>query len=179
MSEDIKFWPNAHGETSWFKRFLSYLNAHDRLSDLSFMSYEHYPYYDGTCQGPWSNLFKEPEILTHIVQVWRDDGLPDVPMFNPKPMPRAEMRPWMFSERCGWAKHFPLSYRRRKSSYYHTALPYSTPHPACSTVGERITCSQLTITGSSNNARPNFCRANADTGMGRAEGRGTPPLQGR
>ena len=48
VSEDIKFWPDAHGETSWFKRFLSYLKAHGRLSDLSFMSYEHYPYYDGT-----------------------------------------------------------------------------------------------------------------------------------
>ena len=76
VSEDIKFWPNASGKASWFGRFLDYLKAHGRLSDLAFMSFEHYPYYDGTCQGPWSNLFKEPEILTHILQVWRDDGLP-------------------------------------------------------------------------------------------------------
>ncbi len=52
VSEDIQWWPDAHGETSWFRRFLSYLKSHGRLSDLAFMSYEHYPYYDGTCQGP-------------------------------------------------------------------------------------------------------------------------------
>src|SRR3569833_3840874 len=82
VSEDIKFWPNEAGKTSWIGRFLDYLRAHGRISDLAFMSYEHYPYYDGTCQGPWSNLFKEPEILMHTLDVWRDDGLPDnVPMF--------------------------------------------------------------------------------------------------
>ena len=30
VSEDIKFWPNAQGQTSWFKRFLHYLKAHGR-----------------------------------------------------------------------------------------------------------------------------------------------------
>ena len=134
VSEDIKFWPNAAGETSWFKRFLGYLKSHDRLSDLSFMSYEHYPYYDGTCQGPWSNLFKEPEILTHVVQVWRDDGLPDgVPMFNTETnAPGGDAAVDVFG--ALWlGETFPAFLSAGgKASYYHHSLPYSTPHPACS-----------------------------------------------
>ena len=134
VSEDIKFWPNAEGETSWFKRFLAYLKSHGRLSDLSFMSYEHYPYYDGTCQGPWSNLFKEPEILTHIVQVWRDDGLPDsIPMFNTETnAPGGDAAVDVFG--ALWlGETFPAFLTAGgKASYYHHAMPYSTPHPACS-----------------------------------------------
>jgi len=134
VSEDIPFWPNAEGETSWFKRFLGYLKAHGRLGDLAFMSYEHYPYYDGTCEGPWSNLFKEPEILTHIVQVWRDDGLPaGVPMFNTETnAPGGDAAVDVFG--ALWlGETFPAFLTAGgKASYYHHALPYSTPHPACS-----------------------------------------------
>ncbi len=134
VSEDIKFWPNADGETSWLKRFLAYLKAHGRLSDLSFMSFEHYPYYDGTCQGPWSNLLKEPEILTHIVQVWRDDGLPDgVPMFNTETnAPGGDAAVDVFG--ALWlGETFPAFMTAGgKASYYHHAMPYSTPHPDCS-----------------------------------------------
>lgn len=134
VSEDIKFWPDSNGNTSWFKRFLGYLKAHDRLSDLSFMSFEHYPYYDGTCQGPWSNLFKEPELLTHIVQVWRDDGLPpDVPMFNTETnAPGGDAAVDVFG--ALWlGETFPAFLTAGgKASYYHHSLPYSTPHPACS-----------------------------------------------
>ena len=133
VSEDIKFWPDSHGETSWFKRFLSYLKTHNRLSDLSFMSYEHYPYYDGTCQGPWSNLYKEPEILTHIMQVWRDDGLPaNVPMIDSETnAPGADVAVEVFG--ALWVGDtFPAFLTAGgKGSFYHTALPYSTPHPAC------------------------------------------------
>jgi len=133
VSEDIQFWPDPQGRTSWFKRFLDYLKAHDRLSDLSFMSYEHYPYYDGTCQGPWSNLFKEPEILTHIVQVWRDDGLPaNIPMFNTETnAPGGDAAVDVFG--ALWlGETFPAFLTAGgKASYYHHALPYSTPHPAC------------------------------------------------
>jgi len=110
------------------------LKSHDRISDLSFMSYEHYPYYDGTCQGPWSNLFKEPEILTHIVQVWRDDGLPDnVPMFNTETnAPGGDAAVDVFG--ALWlGETFPAFLTAGgKASYYHHSMPYSTPHPACS-----------------------------------------------
>jgi len=134
VSDDIQFWPNAEGKTSWFQRFLGYLKAHGRLADLAFMSYEHYPYYDGTCEGPWSNLFKEPEILTHIVQVWRDDGLPEgIPMFNTETnAPGGDAAVDVFG--ALWlGETFPAFLTAGgKASYYHHALPYSTPHPACS-----------------------------------------------
>lgn len=78
--EDILVWPDAQGRSSWLGRFLDYLRAHDRLGDLSFMSFEHYPY--EPCKIAWSSLYDEPQLISHILQVWRDDGLPaDLPMF--------------------------------------------------------------------------------------------------
>ncbi len=133
VSEDIKFWPMRRAGLHGSRGFSIILKAHDRLSELSFMSYEHYPYYDGTCQGPWSNLFKEPEILTHIVQVWRDDGLPAyVPMFNTETnAPGGDAAVDVFG--ALWlGETFPAFLTAGgKASYYHHALPYSTPHPAC------------------------------------------------
>ncbi|MGH9453895.1 MAG: discoidin domain-containing protein, partial [Terriglobia bacterium] len=80
VNEDIKVWPDAQGRTSWLGRFLNYLKSHDRISDLAFMSFEHYPF--EPCAVTWSDLYREPELVSHILQVWRDDGLPDnIPMF--------------------------------------------------------------------------------------------------
>jgi hypothetical protein len=80
VNEDIQVWPDAQGRTSWLGRFIAYLNVHDRLTDLSFMSFEHYPY--EPCKIQWSDLYDEPGHIGHILQVWRDDGLPpNVPMF--------------------------------------------------------------------------------------------------
>ncbi len=79
VNEDIKVWPDAEGRTSWLGRFLDYLKSHDRISDLAFMSFEHYPF--APCDVTWSSLFEEPELVSRILQVWKDDGLPDnVPM---------------------------------------------------------------------------------------------------
>ena len=79
FSEDIQAWPDAQGNHSWFTRFLNYLKAHQRLADLGFMSFEHYPYQP--CQVTWDSLYDEPRLISHSLQVWRDDGLPkDVPM---------------------------------------------------------------------------------------------------
>ncbi|HLZ40275.1 MAG TPA: discoidin domain-containing protein [Candidatus Sulfotelmatobacter sp.] len=81
VNEDIKVWPDAQGRTSWLGRFLDYLKARDRLSDLAFMSFEHYPY--PPCDIVWADLFREPELISHILDVWRQDGLPaNVPMMN-------------------------------------------------------------------------------------------------
>jgi hypothetical protein len=34
------------------------------------------------CRIPWSMLYDEPELVSHIVQVWHEDGIPaDMPMF--------------------------------------------------------------------------------------------------
>lgn len=80
VNADIQVWPDAQGRTSWLGRFIAYLKVHNRLQDLSFMSFEHYPYQPCTIQ--WSDLYDEPTYISHIMQVWRDDGLPpNVPMF--------------------------------------------------------------------------------------------------
>jgi hypothetical protein len=78
---DVEVWPDATGNVSWLGRFLKYLKAHGRLSDFSFFSFEHYPYQDRQTYS-WADLYPEPEYVHHIVQVWKDDGLPsDIPFF--------------------------------------------------------------------------------------------------
>jgi hypothetical protein len=80
VNEDIEVWPDAEGRTSWLGRFLDYLKARGRMSDLSFMSFEHYPF--PPCDVTWPDLYREPDLVSHILQVWRNDGLPaNVPMF--------------------------------------------------------------------------------------------------
>jgi len=79
VNEDIKVWPDAQGRTSWLGRFLDYLKSHGRIEDLAFMSFEHYPF--EPCEVTWADLYREPELVTHILDVWREDGLPEnVPM---------------------------------------------------------------------------------------------------
>jgi hypothetical protein len=79
VNEDIRVWPDAQGRTSWMGRFVAYLKAHDRLSDLAFVSFEHYPFHP--CTISWSTLYSEPQLMKHILQVWRDDGVPpNVPL---------------------------------------------------------------------------------------------------
>jgi hypothetical protein len=79
VNEDIHVWPDAQGRTSWMGRFLSYLKSRGRLSDLAFVSFEHYPF--EPCTITWKTLYAEPQLIKHILQVWRDDGVPqDVPL---------------------------------------------------------------------------------------------------
>jgi hypothetical protein len=80
VNKDIEVWANAEGKTSWMGRFFDYLRSHNRLSDLSFVSFEHYPF--EPCKLQWSELYEEANLTRHILQVWRDDGLPPgTPMF--------------------------------------------------------------------------------------------------
>ncbi len=79
VNEDIRVWPDAQGRTSWMGRFVAYLKAHDRISDLSFVSFEHYPF--EPCDITWKTLYQEPQLMRHILQVWRADGVPkEVPL---------------------------------------------------------------------------------------------------
>jgi hypothetical protein len=79
VNEDIRLWPDAQGRTSWMGRFVDYLKTHGRLGDLSFVSFEHYPF--EPCDITWKSLYQEPILTKHILQVWRDDGVPkDVPL---------------------------------------------------------------------------------------------------
>lgn len=79
VNDDVPAWPDAQGNTSWFNRFLNYLNSHGHLADLNVMTFEHYPF--DPCNIHWNDLYHEPQLVKHILQVWRDDGLPsNVPM---------------------------------------------------------------------------------------------------
>jgi hypothetical protein len=79
VNEDIRVWPDAQGRTSWMGRFVDYLKAHGRLGDLAFVSFEHYPF--ERCDITWKTLYREPELMKHILQVWREDGVPkEVPL---------------------------------------------------------------------------------------------------
>jgi hypothetical protein len=80
VNKDIEVWPNANGKVSWLGRFLDYMKQHGRVNDLAFFSFEHYPY--DPCKTPWGTLYDEPELMSHIMQVWREDGVPSgLPVF--------------------------------------------------------------------------------------------------
>ena len=82
VDEDITVSPDSRGRISWLGRFLDYLRDHGRLPDLSFMSFEHYPFSDNPSMT-WKDLYDEPRLIRHIMEVWKSDGLPDdVPMFD-------------------------------------------------------------------------------------------------
>jgi hypothetical protein len=73
VNEDIEVWPTSDGRVSWLGRFLDYLKSHGRVADLAFMSFEHYPY---DCRSKWNELYREPQLISHILEVWRNDGVP-------------------------------------------------------------------------------------------------------
>jgi hypothetical protein len=95
------------------------------------MSFEHYPY-DG-CETPWKNLYQEPELITHIMKVWRDDGLPPgMPLLDTETNDHGGEAAvdifgalWLADSFGGF-----LSAGGESTHYYHD-LPYSPPHPAC------------------------------------------------
>jgi hypothetical protein len=80
VNRDIEVWPDASGRVSWLGRFVDYMKQHGRMQDLSFFSFEHYPY--DPCRTPWGVLYDEPDLVSHIMQTWHEDGIPaDMPMF--------------------------------------------------------------------------------------------------
>jgi len=137
VDEDIKTWSDAQGRTSWFGRFLDYLQAHGRIQDLAFMSFEHYPYSGdaaGTnCDTPWKDIYREPELITHIMQVWRDDGLPaGIPLLDAETNAHGGEAAvdifgalWLADSFGGF-----LTAGGQSTHYYHD-LPYSPPHANC------------------------------------------------
>jgi hypothetical protein len=132
VTEDIKVWADAQGKNSWLGRFIDYLKTHNQLSDLAFMSFEHYPY-DG-CETPWKNLYQEPQLLTHIMQVWRDDGLPPrIPLLDTETNAHGGEASVDIFGALWLADTFSafLTAGGQATFYYH-ALSYSPPHPACS-----------------------------------------------
>jgi len=80
VNEDISTWPDEQGRISWLGRFLNYLKQHGQLNELAFFSFEHYPF--DPCKFSWAELYDEPQLVSHIMQVWHNDGIPpDLPIF--------------------------------------------------------------------------------------------------
>jgi hypothetical protein len=79
-NNDIEVWPDSNGKASFTGRFIDYLKSHGKIGELAFFSFEHYPVDPGKVQ--WSNLYDEAYLVQHIMEVWRDDGVPaNVPFF--------------------------------------------------------------------------------------------------
>src|SRR5947209_8285981 len=76
-------------------RFVDYLKTRGRLSDLTFVSFEHYPF--APCGIFWSDLYREPEVVKHILQVWHEDGVP------------AEMPLMITESNVSWALTQPMA----------------------------------------------------------------------
>jgi len=73
---DVDSWADGNGRVSFLGRFVDYLKARDHLPDFRFFSFEHYP-----CQGnpkcrDWNSLYWEPAYVNHVIQAWKDNGLP-------------------------------------------------------------------------------------------------------
>ena len=81
-SGDVDSWPHANGKVSFLGRFVDYLKARGRLKDFAFFSFEHYPCQGNAACRNWNTLYDEPENVNHVVQAWKDNGLPpNVPFF--------------------------------------------------------------------------------------------------
>jgi hypothetical protein len=80
---DVDSWADANGRVSFLGRFVDYLKAHGRLQDFTFFSFEHYPCMDGGRKcADWSSLYWEPAYVNHVIQAWKDNGLPsNIPFF--------------------------------------------------------------------------------------------------
>jgi hypothetical protein len=122
---DVEVWPDAAGKVSWLGRFVDYLKAHGRLGDFTFFSFEHYPYQDRPTYS-WADLYPEPGYVSHIVQVWKDNGLPpNIPFFMTEgnigggAPPRREGR--VVARRL--RRHHDER-RRHGATYYFHYMPY-------------------------------------------------------
>ncbi len=79
---DVEVWPDSMGRVSWLGRFLDYLKAHGKLNDFTFFSFEHYPFQEKENTASWNDLYLEPSLVSHVVQAWKDNGLPpNLPFF--------------------------------------------------------------------------------------------------
>jgi hypothetical protein len=72
---DFLAWPDARGDRSWTRRFIAYLRAHDALGELSFFSFEWYPF-DNGCRPVGPQLARVAGMLAGLLHHQTLDGLP-------------------------------------------------------------------------------------------------------
>ena len=149
VNEDIKAWPDAGGETSWLARFIDYLKSHRRLQDLAFVSFEHYPL--TPCDVNWSDLYREPELTRHILQAWREDGVPqDIPLMNTESNVSWELtEPMQDLFSALWLADSVGSFLTNGGAvYYHSPIQPEPLRPGCrgySTYGNFVADQNLNI----------------------------------
>ena len=151
VNEDIRVWPDANGKTSWLGRFVDYLKSHNRMNDLTFVSFEHYPI--SPCDINWSDLYREPELTRNILRVWREDGVPEnVPLMNTEsnlsweltePMQDVLAALWLADSVGSF-----LQFGGPGAVYYHSPIQPEPLRPGCrgySTYGNFIADEELNI----------------------------------
>lgn len=132
VNEDIRVWPDAQGRTSWMGRFVDYLKTHGHLKDLAFVSFEHYPFEE--CDITWKTLYSEPQLMKHILQVWRDDGVPkDVPLMVTESHLAAQLTGPMSTIFAGlWlADNVGSFFEGGGAAFYHSPIQPQGLQPSC------------------------------------------------
>jgi hypothetical protein len=147
--EDIEVWPDERGRKSWLGRFLDYLQERGRSGDLSFVSFEHYPF--DACDVTWSDLFREPESTERVLQAWRRDGV-TVPLFNTE----SNLAPALSAEMTDtfsalWLADSVGSFLNAGgAAYYHSPIQPEPLRPGCrgwSTYGNFVADEALEVHG--------------------------------
>ena len=149
VNDDIHVWPDAEGRTSWMGRFIDYLKEHGRINDLTFVSFEHYPF--EPCQVSWADLYREADLVRHILQVWRDDGVPEnVPlMITESNLSWALTQPMADTFAALWLADNAGSFLANGgAAFYHSPIQPEPLHPGChgwSTYGNFVANDKLEI----------------------------------
>jgi hypothetical protein len=73
--EGYDTWPIGPERRPWMTRFMDYLRSHKRESDLSFFSFEWYPF-DDCCGDTSLQLAVHPRIFTDVLRSLHAQGLP-------------------------------------------------------------------------------------------------------
>jgi hypothetical protein len=132
VNQDIRLWPDAQGRISWMGRFISYLKMHNRLNDLAFVSFEHYPF--EPCEITWKTLYSERGLMKHILDVWRADGVPkDVPLIVSESHLAAQLTGPMSTMFAGlWlADNVGSFFEAGGSAFYHSPIQPQPVQPSC------------------------------------------------
>lgn len=72
---DWEYWPNAHGDRSWTRRFVDYLQAHRAMRLLGFFSFEWYPF-DDVCGAVAPRLERSSSMLRAVLAEQHREGVP-------------------------------------------------------------------------------------------------------
>ena len=132
VNEDIRLWPDDKGRTSWMGRFVDYLKTRGHLGDLAFVSFEHYPFEQ--CEIAWKSLYKEPGQMKHILDVWREDGVPkNVPLMNTESHLAAQLTgPMSTIFSALWLSDSVGSFfEGGGAAYYHSPIQPQGIQPSC------------------------------------------------